>query len=93
MKHKQVRFQTEQQEHEYWAKTDVTDVFDTDVAVINPPMPKLKPSTDMISIRLPTSMVEDLKALANKRDVPYQSLLKVLLSEKIQETFRLTTRM
>jgi len=46
-------------------------------------LPKLKPTTRSISIRLPESMIEELKVLANKRDVPYQSLLKIFLSERI----------
>ena len=87
MKQKQIRFHTKQQEHDFWAKTDIADVFDTNAALVNPKLPKLKPSTDMISIRLPKAMVEDLKTLANKRDVPYQSLLKVFLAEKIRDSF------
>ena len=47
--------------------------------------PNLKPTTKTISIRLPESLIEKLKVLANKRDVPYQSLLKVLLAEKVDE--------
>lgn len=50
--------------------------------------PKLKPSTKTISIRLPESLIEHLKVLANKRDVPYQSLLKMFLSEKVEEEMR-----
>jgi predicted DNA binding CopG/RHH family protein len=46
--------------------------------------PNLKPSLRTISVRLPVSMIEDLKILANKRDVPYQSLLKVFLAERLQ---------
>ncbi|MBW1789809.1 MAG: BrnA antitoxin family protein [Deltaproteobacteria bacterium] len=46
-------------------------------------LPRLKPSTRKISIRLPESMIDELKVLANKRDVPYQSLLKIFLSERI----------
>ncbi|MBI5677647.1 MAG: BrnA antitoxin family protein [Planctomycetes bacterium] len=49
--------------------------------------PNLKPTTKTISIRLPESLIEKLKVLANKRDVPYQSLLKVLLAEKVDEEF------
>jgi predicted DNA binding CopG/RHH family protein len=45
----------------------------------------LKPSTKTISIRLPESLLEDLKRLANKRDVPYQSLLKIFLAERIEQ--------
>jgi predicted DNA binding CopG/RHH family protein len=47
--------------------------------------PNLKPSTKTISVRLPESMLEDLKMLANKRDVPYQSLLKIYLAERLRE--------
>jgi len=50
--------------------------------------PNLKPSTRTISIRLPESLFEHLKALANKKDVPYQSLLKILLAEKVKEELR-----
>jgi len=49
--------------------------------------PKLKPTTKSISIRLPQALIEDLKILANKRDVPYQSLLKVFLAEKVDDEF------
>ena len=46
-------------------------------------LPKLKPSTMTISLRLPESMLDELKVLANQRDVPYQSLLKVFLAERL----------
>ncbi len=51
-------------------------------------LPNLKPSTATISLRLPASMLDDLKVLANKRDVPYQSLLKVFLAERIERELR-----
>jgi len=47
--------------------------------------PELKPAIKTISIRLPASLLEAVKVLANKRDVPYQSMIKVLLAEKIRE--------
>lgn len=50
--------------------------------------PDLKPSTKTISLRLPESMINDLKVLANKRDVPYQSLMKIFLAERIGAEFR-----
>jgi len=50
--------------------------------------PKLKPSTKTISIRLPESLIEHLKLLANKKDIPYQSLLKMFLAEKVEENLR-----
>ncbi len=51
-------------------------------------LPNLKPSTATISLRLPAWMLDDLKVLANKRDVPYQSLLKVFLAERIERELR-----
>ncbi len=51
--------------------------------------PNLKPSTKMISIRLPESMLEEIKSLANKRDVPYQSLIKIILKERIDSELRI----
>jgi predicted DNA binding CopG/RHH family protein len=50
---------------------------------VQPALPDLKPTTTAISLRLPVAMLEDLKSLANKRDVPYQSLMKLYLSERI----------
>ncbi len=50
--------------------------------------PNLKPSTKLISIRLPETLLNDIKLLANKKDVPYQSLIKIFLYEKIKEGFR-----
>ena len=76
------RFRTEDQERAFWAEHDATDYFDWDRAV-QPPFPNLKPSTTSISIRLPTSMLDELKSLANKRDVPYQSLMKLYLADRI----------
>lgn len=76
------RFQTEDQERDFWARHDVVDYFDWDKAVKGS-FPALKPSTTTISVRLPASLLDDLKALANERDVPYQSLLKVFLAERI----------
>ena len=64
------------------AQHDTVDFFDWGKAV-RASFPELKPSTATISLRLPASMLEELKALANERDVPYQSLLKVFLAERI----------
>ncbi|MGH9461353.1 MAG: BrnA antitoxin family protein [Vicinamibacteria bacterium] len=76
------RFRSEDQERAFWAEHDVVDYFDWDKAVSGS-FPALKPSTTTISVRLPEAMLEELKALANERDVPYQSLLKVFLAERI----------
>ncbi len=77
-------FSNEDEEHRFWAKHDVLDYFDWR-KVAQPAFPSLKPSTTSISLRLPVSMLEELKALANKRDVPYQSLMKVFLAERIEQ--------
>lgn len=80
------RFKNEAQEREFWATHDSTDYMDWSKAkkVV---FPNLKPSTQTISIRLPESMVHDLKILANKKDVPYQSLLKIFLAERLHKEF------
>ena len=77
------RFKTEEEERKFWAEHDSTEYVDWSRA--RPGVfPNLKPSTKTISLRLPESMLEELKLLANKRDVPYQSLVKVYLSERIE---------
>lgn len=75
-------FKNEAEERRFWRTHDSSEYVNWSGAeeVV---LPKLKPSTQSISLRLPASMVEELKVLANKRDVPYQSLLKVFLSERI----------
>lgn len=81
------RFSGEDQERDFWASRDSTDYVDWAKAKRLRP-PNLKPSARTISIRLPESMIEDLKVLANKRDVPYQSLLKIYVAERIEEELR-----
>ena len=82
MRKKIPKFKTEEEERRFWQKHDSSEYIDWDDAE-DVRLPKLKPSTRKISIRLPESMLEELKLLANKRDVPYQSLLKIYLSERI----------
>ena len=82
MKKKIPKFQSEAEERLFWQKHDSSEYIDWSDAE-NVVMPKLKPSTRSISIRLPESMIEELKVIANKRDVPYQSLLKIFISERI----------
>jgi predicted DNA binding CopG/RHH family protein len=80
------KFKSEEEEREFWASHDSTEYIDWEQAstVV---MPKLKPSLKTISLRLPETMLEELKLLANKRDVPYQSLLKMFLAERISKEF------
>ena len=75
-------FTHEEEEREFWAVHDVVDYFDWDKAE-DGVFPALKPSTTTISIRLPEAMLEELKALANEQDVPYQSLIKMYLAERV----------
>jgi predicted DNA binding CopG/RHH family protein len=82
MKKKIPTFKSESEERLFWQKHDSSEYIEWSDAE-NVVMPKLKPSTRSISIRLPESMIEELKVLANKRDVPYQSLLKIFISERI----------
>jgi len=76
-------FKTEAEEQRFWATHDSTEYVDWSKAK-SAVFPNLKPSTKTISLRLPQTMLEELKLLANKRDVPYQSLLKMFLSERIE---------
>jgi len=75
-------FETEEEERKFWDSHDSVDYVDWTKAS-RAVFPNLKPSTKTISLRLPESMLEELKLLANKRDVPYQSLAKIFLSERI----------
>ena len=77
-------FRSEDDERKYWATHELSDMFDmTRGADIT--FPNLKPSTKTITIRVPESMLFALKGIARKKDVPYQSLAKVYLDEKIHE--------
>ncbi len=81
------RFDNEDQERRFWAEHDSTAYVDWNKAerVI---LANLKPSTKTISLRLPQSMLNELKLLANKRDVPYQSLMKIFLAERIEKELK-----
>lgn len=80
-------FKSEEQEREFWNKADSTEFVDWRSAK-QKKLVRLKPTLKTISLRLPVSMIEDLKILANRRDVPYQSLLKVFLAERISQERR-----
>ena len=73
------QFETEDEEREFWATADTSEYFDFSKAkrVI---FPNLKPTTKSISIRLPEWIIYELKSLANKRDIPYQALIKTFLA-------------
>lgn len=81
-------FKSETEERKFWAREDSAGYIDWSKAR-RAVFPHLKPSLKTISLRLPESMIEELKLLANKQDVPYQSLLKLFLSERIKRELAL----
>ncbi|HBR16482.1 MAG TPA: hypothetical protein DD725_02560 [Deltaproteobacteria bacterium] len=87
MKKKIPKFKSEAEEQKFWSEADSTEYIDWKKAK-RMVLPNLKPSIRTISLRLPESMLEELKLLANKRDVPYQSLLKMFLSERIEKELK-----
>jgi hypothetical protein len=83
MKTKLPEFKNEQDERTFWAEADSTEYVDWSAGKTKK-LIQLKPSLRTISLRLPASMIADLKILAHRRDVPYQSLLKVFLAERLE---------
>jgi predicted DNA binding CopG/RHH family protein len=78
------KFKTEAEEREFWANADSSDYVDWSKAnrIL---LPNIKPSLRTISLRLPELMLEELKLIANKKDVPFQSLIKIFLSERLSK--------
>jgi predicted DNA binding CopG/RHH family protein len=87
MKNKIPRFKSEAKERAFWAVHDSSEFVDWSKArkVV---LANLRPSVKSISIRLPESMLEELRLLANKRDVPYQSLLKMYLADRLESELK-----
>ena len=81
------KFKREEQERKFWATHDSTEFIDWRKAK-RVTLPNLKPSSRAISLRLPNIMLEQLRLLANRRDVPYQSLLKIFLAERLKQELR-----
>ena len=80
---------TEDQEREFWAENDSTEFVDWDNAK-SVVLPKIKPTTRTISLRISKSMLDKIRLVANKRDVPYQSLIKSFLQERVDEELKLS---
>ena len=76
-------FQNESEEREFWESHDTTEYLDWSKAK-RVSFPNLKPSSTSISLRLPLGLLDQIKVAANKRDVPYQSLIKTWLAEKVE---------
>ena len=86
------KFESEDEEREFWATHDSTDYIDWSEAK-RVEMPNLKPSSSSppdktVPITLPQSVIDDLKVLAHKRDIPYESLLKIYLAERVEQEMR-----
>ena len=79
------RFESEAEERRFWESHDSTDHVDWRRAE-RVRLPNLRPSTTSISLRLPVGLLERIKVAAHKRDVPYQSLIKTWLAEKLDAT-------
>lgn len=81
------KFNNEDEEREFWAAHDTTDYFDTSKPIkFN--LSNLKPSTETISLRLPQYLLARIKQIANFKDVPYQSLMKIFLAERVEKELR-----
>lgn len=77
------RHRSEETERDFWAVAESSDYVDWRKAR-RVAFPDLRPSTRTISLRLPEALLADLRILANRQDVPYQSLLKIFLAERIR---------
>ena len=81
-------FASEEEEFNFWSKHDTTDYIDWSKAK-KAVFPNLKPSSQTISLRLPLTMLDNIKIMANKRDVPYQSLMKIIIADAISKEMKL----
>lgn len=78
------KFKNEDEERDFWATVDTSEYFDWSKPV-EMDLSELKPSKESISLRLPSFLLARIKQLANAKDVPYQSLMKIFLAEKVKE--------
>ncbi|MBL7148800.1 MAG: BrnA antitoxin family protein [Candidatus Cloacimonetes bacterium] len=81
------KFKNEDEEREFWAKADSSQYIDWKKAE-KVAFSKLKPSTKTISLRLPEFVLDEIKMIANKKDVPYQSLIKIFLKDRIDQELK-----
>lgn len=81
------RFKSEDDERQFWSEHDSSELVDWAKAE-RVTLPELKPSLKTISLRLPSFMLEEIKRLAHKRDIPYQSLIKLFLAERVERELR-----
>ncbi|OGM29033.1 hypothetical protein A2962_04550 [Candidatus Woesebacteria bacterium RIFCSPLOWO2_01_FULL_39_61] len=81
------KFKSEDEERDFWAKVDSSEYFDWNNPV-ELDLSKLKPTTESISLRLPSYLLGRIKELANAKDVPYQSLMKIYLAERVEKELK-----
>ena len=81
------KFKNEDDEREFWSNVDFSEYIDSAKAE-TVALAKLKPSTKTISLRLPESLLDEIRIIANKHDVPYQSFIKIILKEKIDQELK-----
>lgn len=81
------KFRNEDEERKFWAKHDSTEFVEWEQAK-SVVLPNLKPTTRTISLRISESMLNQIRLIANQRDVPYQSLIKIFLKDKIKEELK-----
>ena len=77
-------FKDEDQERDFWATADTSEYFDWSKPV-ELDLSELKPSTESISLRLPSFLLARIKQMANAKDVPYQSLMKIFLADRVKQ--------
>jgi len=85
------KFRNEDEEFEFWSNHDITDYIDVSKSK-RVAFPKLKPTSKLISLQMPVYLVNQIKALANKKGIPYQSLTKVYLAERVKEELSTANR-
>ncbi len=83
------KFKTEEEERKFWAKHDFTD-YENQFKEVKLDLSDLQPSTRPITIRLTESLLSSIKKLARKKDVPYQSLMKIMLSDQVRKMQKLS---
>jgi len=80
-------FKSEDEERKFWAKEDSTNFIDWEAGEVSI-LPNLKPTTRTISLRMSESMLNQIRLIANQRDVPYQSLIKMFLKDRIKDELK-----
>lgn len=80
-------FRTEEEERKFWETHDFTDYLEI-FQPVNLDLSELRPSTKSVTIRLPESLLSALKKLAHEKDIPYQSLMKIFLAERVKKEYK-----